>query len=580
MRIMFSPDWRIGLLALVVVILAGCTQTGDMPPTEPRAELSATDKTAESNNAAAESNVAPSALDAVAEPAGAKAAPTATTLPSETPPEKISPSKTTPQETLPEKAPADGAPLAAAKNKPLFVGWDKPQVVFVLSGQQLGYIEPCGCTGLANQKGGLARRFSFLSQLRDERGWPVVPLDVGNQVKRFGKQSEIKFARTAEGLRAMAYRSIVLGDYDLKLPAGELVAATNPDDKPSLFVGSNIALLARDLQPQFQVIEAGGKKIGVTAVLGEHYEQKLRSDEIVHSPASESVQLAAAELQKLGCDFYVLLAHASLDETKKIAQEVPQFDLVVTSGGFGEPTLELEPIAGTKARLAQVGTKGMYAVVVGLFDNPTQPLRYERVPLDDRFRDAPEMLNLLAEYQAELAALGLDGLEVKPQPHPSGHAFVGSEKCGECHTKAFEIWQHTPHAHATDSLVKPPNDRSAIARHHDPECLSCHVTGWEPQKFFPFESGYLSLEKTPQLTQSGCENCHGPGSAHVAAESGDVKLSDQEIARLRDQMKLPLAGGVAEQRCMQCHDLDNSPDFHAKGAFEKYWKRIEHVGKD
>ena len=49
-------------------------------------------------------------------------------------------------------------------------------------------------------------------------------------------------------------------------------------------------------------------------------------------------------------------------------------------------------------------------------------------------------------------------------------------------TKAYEVWSKTPHAHATDSLVKPPNSRGNIARHFDPECLSCHVTGWDPQQ--------------------------------------------------------------------------------------------------
>src|SRR5262245_22260020 len=74
----------------------------------------------------------------------------------------------------------------------LFAGWPKkPSVVLFVTGQQLGYIEPCGCTGLENQKGGLARRQSFMKQLTDQRGWPVVALDVGSQVKRFGKQQEV-----------------------------------------------------------------------------------------------------------------------------------------------------------------------------------------------------------------------------------------------------------------------------------------------------------------------------------------------------------------------------------------------------
>lgn len=471
------------------------------------------------------------------------------------------------------------SPSAPPKKKePLFEGWSKPLFALVLSGQQNGYIEPCGCTGLENQKGGLARRHTFIKELRNDRGWQVVPLDVGNQVRRYGKQAEIKFARTAEGLRAMNYGAVTLGSEDLRLPKDSLFVATNPDEKESLFVNSNIALLARDLQPTVKVLEAGGKKIGVTAVLGPKYEEKLQGDDVVHEAPLQALKAAAALLQQQKCDYYVLLSHASLDETKSLATQVPIFDIVVTSGGYGEPTLDLEQIGDTRSLLAQVGTKGMYTGVVGFFADKDKPIRYQRVPLDDRFEDSPEMLQLLADYQTQLKQMGLNELNVVPQKHPTGRTFVGSDTCGNCHTKAFAIWSKTPHAHATDSLVHPPNSRGDISRHHDPECLSCHVTGWEPQKYYPFESGYLSLEETPHLKHNGCENCHGPGSAHVAAENGEGNPSDALIAQRRDEMKLPLS--AAERKCMECHDLDNSPDFHLEGAFEKYWKEVEHRGKD
>ena len=466
------------------------------------------------------------------------------------------------------------------KREPLFEGWPNPLFALVLTGQQHGYIEPCGCTGLANQKGGLARRHTFIKDLRENRGWPVVPLDVGNQVRRYGRQAEIKFARTAEGLRAMNYGAVTLGGDDLRLPADALFVATNPDENESLFTSANIALLAREFQPTTKIIQAGGKKIGVAAVLGSQYEEKLQGDEVIHEAPLKALKAAAAALQAQKCDYYVLLAHASLDETRSLAKDVPIFNLVVTSGGYGEPTLELETINGTNSLLAQVGTKGMYTGVVGFFADKQNPIRYERVPLDDRFEDSPEMLQLLADYQKQLEQMGLEELGVRPQQHPSGRKFVGSETCGDCHTKAFAHWKETPHAHATQSLIEPPNSRGDIARHFDPECLSCHVTGWEPQKYYPFESGYLSLQETPALQHNGCENCHGPGSAHVAAENGEGNPSDARIAELRNEMKLPLEGGVAERKCMECHDLDNSPDFHLDGAFEKYWKQVEHKGKD
>jgi len=219
----------------------------------------------------------------------------------------------------------------------------------------------------------------------------------------------------------------------------------------------------------------------------------------------------------------------------------------------------------------QVGTKGMYTGVIGLFDDPAQPLRYQRVPLDDRFPDSPEMLQLLASYQDQLKAAGLEGLGIKPIPYPTDRKFVGSEACLDCHEPEYKTWKKTTHAHALETLIHP-GERSEVPRHFDPECLSCHVIGWNPQKYFPYVSGYLGVDETPLMHHVGCENCHGPGSAHVKVEEdgGPTEM----LNKLREEVTLPLP--EAEKKCMECHDLDNSPDFHEPGAFDRYWKKIEH----
>ena len=67
------------------------------------------------------------------------------------------------------------------KNQKIAVDWKDPLFVFFVTGNQTGYIEPCGCTGLENQKGGLSRRDSFLTSVR-KRGWEVIPIDGGGQV--------------------------------------------------------------------------------------------------------------------------------------------------------------------------------------------------------------------------------------------------------------------------------------------------------------------------------------------------------------------------------------------------------------
>jgi hypothetical protein len=462
--------------------------------------------------------------------------------------------------------------------QPLFQGWPKPTFALFLTGNQSGYIEPCGCTGLANAKGGLARRYTLLEEIR-AKGWPVVALDVGAQVRRFGRQPEIKFQTSVDALKKMEYDAVAFGMEDLRLDSTELIAgaATLDPAAPGLFVSANAYVLDRSLFPEFRVIEAGGKRIGVTAIVGASYEKDLTGGELTFEQPALAAKRALAALRQERCDLHVLLAHATLDEASALARAVPGFDVVLTSGGGGEPEFEPTRVNDGKTWLIQSGVKGMYAGVVGFFEGGDPQLRYERIALTDRFADSPAMRRQMAAYQDQLKNAGLEGLGIEPVPFPDGRKFVGSQACADCHTTAYAIWEKTPHAHATDSIVQP-TERSDIARHFDPECLSCHVTGWNAQNYYPSLSGYLSLEETPEMKQQGCENCHGPGATHVAVENGDVEATERQIAEIREVMKLPLAS--AKQKCLECHDLDNSPDFHQEGAFEEYWKQIEHKGKD
>jgi hypothetical protein len=96
----------------------------------------------------------------------------------------------------------------------------------VFTGELDGYIEPCGCTGKENQKGGLSRRRNFLGAMAAAE-WPVVALDLGDQVNRFGRQTEIKFGSIVDGLKAMEYAAVGFGPKDLRLPAEEVVAAVS-----------------------------------------------------------------------------------------------------------------------------------------------------------------------------------------------------------------------------------------------------------------------------------------------------------------------------------------------------------------
>ncbi|MFN7144346.1 MAG: multiheme c-type cytochrome, partial [Myxococcota bacterium] len=119
--------------------------------------------------------------------------------------------------------------------------------------------------------------------------------------------------------------------------------------------------------------------------------------------------------------------------------------------------------------------------------------------------------------------------------------YVGADTCAACHPTAAGAWKASAHAHALATL----KDNQAGS---NPSCLPCHVTG------FGHPGGWAGAA-TPTLADVGCEACHGPGSAHVAAPA----------AGYGDLPRGPAA-------CVACHTHDNSPDFR----FDAYWPAIVH----
>jgi hypothetical protein len=458
------------------------------------------------------------------------------------------------------------------ENGPIFVDWPRPKLAILITGCQHGYLEPCGCAGLDRMKGGISRRYSLFRELREKRGWTVVGLDVGGLSKGAGLQAELKFHTSVDAMRKMGYDAVALGTADLRLPTTDLVSVASPvNDKPGLFVSSNVGLFGFDagFTGQPRIIEAAGMKIGVLAVLGKEYQRQIQNKDLEMTDPETAIAKQAPELRKK-CDLLVLLAHATMDESAALGKKFPDFDVVVTAGGAAEPPAQPTLVNGKKTRLIEVGEKGMNAIVLAWFDDTEQPVRYQRVILDSRFPNSDEMKQLMVVYQEQLKDLGLQGLGIREVSHPTkdiNGRFVGSGKCLSCHEPSYKIWKKSGHARAWETLVKLDPPRS-----FDPECISCHVVGWNPQKYFPYESGFKSEKETPQLIDVGCENCHGPGEKHVAAEMGNDKALQQ---KLREAVRQTLAQ-AEKSGCLECHDLDNSPDFD----FKTYWPQVQHKEKD
>src|SRR5690606_35834753 len=140
------------------------------------------------------------------------------------------------------------------------------------------------------------------------------------------------------------------------------------------------------------------------------------------------------------CDVLILLAYASVEETEALAATYPEFTYACTAGGPIEPPYIPRANDNIKPTMIEVGDKGMYVNVVGLFDDAANPVRYQRVAMDARVQDDPHVHDLLVEMQNQYKQLGWDGLGLRPIAHESGQTFVGAAKCGECHSEAYAIF--------------------------------------------------------------------------------------------------------------------------------------------
>ena len=451
-----------------------------------------------------------------------------------------------------------------------FDGWPTPAGVLMISGQQDGYLEPCGCT--EGQKGGLGRRLDLIGQLRG-RKWPLALIDLGSlahdpATDRGGpEEAKQKFAVALRALGMMNYDAVALGADDLKLGVDEalMLVINGVKDRPKV-VSANVAPAeGMDTEGHFVPslrTTAGPVKLGITSVLDPEAFRALNDPSkdaaLVFKDPARALPGVLADLEK-DTDVQVLMVQGAPEKAREYAGAHPGFDLVVATSTHPDPDREPVALNDGKTQLISVGRKGQYVGVVGFFRDGGPKVRYQRVMLGPAYTQAEPMRKLLdEEMQSDFRSARV--VESFPRRGFVGGApgarFAGAESCQACHPNTYARWQSTKHAHAYEALLKPGRNREA-----DAECVSCHVTG------FAYESGFRSVSESAHLKGNQCENCHGPASRHVG---------DPDNADFRKPLALTADRANKNRLCLQCHDEDNSPHFR----FEEFYPKVAHKGLD
>jgi len=168
--------------------------------------------------------------------------------------------------------------------------------------------------------------------------------------------------------------------------------------------------------------------------------------------------------------------------------------------------------------------------------------------------------------------------------YPDGATYIGNSKCKLCHNAKAEgeqwnVWKTTKHAGAyemlkSDAAIAAGKERGL--EHppvESPECLRCHVTGYDVEKKAP-PSG-IKLADSVQ-----CESCHGPASLH-AKDGKTLKFKKGANIDVKANLRK-----IDENVCKTCHNSDspswNPEQFTLENGdkvgfdFEQAKKIIEH----
>ncbi len=397
------------------------------------------------------------------------------------------------------------------------------------------------------------------------------------------------------------------------LASGVSVDVPNADDAGLADAGVDAGSATHPLAlPGHIIVQAGALHVGIFGVTDMIAGAGVAEGVTAPDDLEAQARTAAAALRAEGADVVIALVRGPRRTVRRIASRVETIDFVV-EGGLDEAEAN-PPAVVEHSAILHAGRQGQGLLVVDLHrrsetntagwtDVSTWTREVERTHLTGQIEslrariaewehDTNVAAADLAEQRTRLAALEADAARLTHAPTAPGSAFearlveldpdaardastqsiinaysqrvnehnrtafaswlpetpaegmphyVGSDTCASCHATEHAWWRTTPHGRAYNTLVD-------VHKEFNLSCVGCHVTGY-------LQPGGATVSHVGPLQDVGCENCHGPGSAHIASPS---------------EALVNVHRAVPESTCLGCHTPEHSDTFN----YEAYMRAI------
>jgi 2',3'-cyclic-nucleotide 2'-phosphodiesterase (5'-nucleotidase family) len=367
-------------------------------------------------------------------------------------------------------------------------------------------------------------------------------VDGGDLFGSRSKNEQHQSTFLAEMTGELGYDAIGLGERDLNYGLPFLRETIEKYKLP--FTNANVRHpeTGKLILPEFLVVEKSGLRIGICSVLDPRHKiiSMANAEEVyqVDDPVATLRDLLPRLRQQ--ADSVLLLSHLGEQATEELLKEVTGIDMCVI--GHTSRNINAERVINDTAVFA-AAFEGRYIGRANLFlddaDGKVMAIDVGVTALDDVIADDPEMLARVEQYNKDLLEFKTAKRAEYPRTMGSDkETYLGDRACMACHEEAWKVYLDSPHRSAFATIRNQ-------GQSFEPECLSCHTTGYR------YKNGYSEESPYNKLANVQCEACHGYGSEHAR--------DDRWVAQAKDS-------------CTVCHDQKNSPEFD----YGTYWEKIKH----
>ncbi len=392
----------------------------------------------------------------------------------------------------------------------------------------------------------MARRAAIFQDIAKNHD-NVLHLDAGNM---YGRRTDAAKAQTLfllDHVAQLDYPVLAVGQWDLNY--GLSFLKEQAVKRKLHYISANLrgGEGGKLLFDPYAVVKKGGLRIGIISVLGQSYTITTMSahvDKFVIDSPRDALDKYLPELRKKS-DLIILLSAASTRDTRELLTDLGSgsgIDICVEGADLREYR-RLNRVGDIY--LVSANPQGKYLGQLDLEVTPKGVIQDAVLTLHELGLQAPEIAEVQAEVDTFLKSNEKlsqhSQLSPRPDKGETSEMYLGTMRCSNCHKAIFTSFQDTGHAKAWQTLV-------AKGQTSNPECVGCHVTGWDYYNGF---DPAVSANGRNTLFNVQCEACHGYGSMH--ARDGEwVKQ--------------------AKESCTKCH----TPEFDPSFDYDTYWARIAH----